>query len=167
MSWLDSAPKARTSFEAALGHAPELLADYRRFYGSLWDEKLLSPRLLELCRLCIAAIYQCRAETEVRHAASGVSDVERVALGMGEPPKTLSPLERSGLAVAEKVPHEIHAITDKEIARLTTELGEAGVVAFLVAATLFDSSCRMRLALEVEAQPASVEQPASANGPLY
>jgi alkylhydroperoxidase family enzyme len=167
VTWLSSAPDAGTPFEAALGLRPELLEGYRTFYGSLWDEKLLPARLLELCRQRIAAIHGCGAEAAVRHAGAGVSASDREAVAAGQGPATLTALERVALDVVEKVPFAIHAIVDEEIEALRQGLGEAGVVAFLVAVTLFDSSCRLRLALGVESRRESVQQPASTHGPLY
>jgi alkylhydroperoxidase family enzyme len=156
MSFLERAAGAETAFEGALGLRPELLAAYKAFYGQLWDAKLLPARLLELCRLRIAELHGCRAEAVVRHAEAGDSDLK---------PRT--ELERRALALAEKLALDHHAITDDETEWLRAELGEPGLVALLLAVSLFDANARLRIALEIEPEPATVAQPASAHGPLY
>jgi hypothetical protein len=73
-----------------LGLRPELLREYRHFYGALWDAEAAPARLLELCRLWIAALHGCAAESGIEHAGAGVSEVERARLARGERPPTLS-----------------------------------------------------------------------------
>lgn len=167
MSWLESAPKAASPLEGYLGHGPALLAQFKRFYGALWDERLLDPALLEMLRLTIAKVHQCDAELVVRHETSGLSDVKRAALADWRNSDLFDPGERVCLAYAERIPFEHTAITDSEAAAVKDTLGEPGFVAFSVAVSLFDALCRVRLVLDLQPLPeGALHPPASAHGML-
>ena len=169
MSWLATHDDSATAggLERVLGLRPDLLERYRAFYGALWDEGVLPARLLELCRLRIAGLDRCEAESAIAHGDSGVTIEERASLARREIPDSVTNLERRVLDVASKVPFEIHSVEDDEIAALRDPLGDDGLVALMVALPLFDVSCRLRLVLEVEPQACEVERPASRAGTLY
>jgi hypothetical protein len=169
MSWLaaDNDSAITSGFERVLSLRPDLLERYRAFYGALWDEAVLPDRLLELCRLCIAGLNRCEAESAIAHASSGVTVAERASLARRELPSSVTDLERRVLDVASKVPFEIHGVEDDEIAALRNELGDDGLVALMVALPLFDSNCRLRLVLEIEPEDREIERPASRAGVLY
>jgi len=167
MSWLHSATDSPTPFEGVLGLRPELLALYRDFYGKLWDDALVPVALLDLCRLRIARLHNCEAEAVVRHAASGVSDTQIAALDDWGAADCFSSAARAALALADKMPWQPHAITDEDIAALRAHLSDPQVVALMLALTLFDMQCRLRLALGIEPQPATVSAPYSADAILH
>jgi len=162
MSWLHSASPTPTPLEGALGLRPELLELYRDFYRRLWSETLVAPRLLELCRLRIAIAHDCEAERAIRHATARVTDAEVAALGRWRTAECFAPGERAALTIADKMPWAPHAVTDDDVAALRAHLSDREVVAFMLALALFDVQCRLRLALGVAAQPATVAAPASA-----
>lgn len=164
MGWLaDKA--AKTPFEAVLAHRPELLAGYRAFYSSLWTEGLVPRRILELCRLRVAAIHGCEPEWVIRDAEVAVSAEQLVALERGrlEP---FDPTERAALTVAERVPYQHHALTDDEVAQVKQHLGDAGCVSLLNALVLFDVNCRLKLTFEIDAEPMVLTQPPNSDGAL-
>lgn len=167
MTWLRSLAPGPTALERVLGLRPELLTLYRAFYGHLWDDLLLPPKLLEICRLRIAALNGCDAESAIRHRDAGVSADQIAALARWRTESMFTPLERAALAIAEKMPWQPRAITDDEVAALRTWLGDAEVVAFMLALTLFDLQCRLRLVLAVAPEPAEAAAPASAGGALH
>lgn len=167
MSWLVTRPETASAFEDVLALRPDLLEGYRAFYGSLWDDELLPSRLLELCRLRIAALAGCEAEAAITHAGSGVTALEREVLARREIPDSTSDLERRALAIASKVPFEIHGLEDDGLAALREALGDDGLVALMVALPLFDANCRLRLVLEVGPVYNEVSLPASRSGTLY
>ena len=169
MSWLASRndSPAIDGFESVLGLCPELLERYRGFYGAIWDEGVLPARLLELCRLRIARLNRCEAESAIAHSESGLTIAERSSLSRGDIPDSVTDLERRVLAVASKVPFEIHDVGDDEIEALRLGLGDDGLVALMLALPLFDASCRLRLVLEVAPEARNVDRPASRTGTLY
>lgn len=166
MTWLTAVPDAPSPFESVLGHRPELLALYKEFYGRLWDEALLPAALLELCRLRIAALHGCEAERAVRHAQADLSAARLAALDEWTEADLFTPAERAALTIAEKLVWAHHDITDADVAEAKRHLGPAGVVALLTAVSLFDATCRLRLAFDLPAVAATVDAPCSAHGTL-
>jgi|MudIll2142460700_1097286.scaffolds.fasta_scaffold204032_1 alkylhydroperoxidase family enzyme len=167
MSWLRVATDKPSPFEGVLGLRPELLKLYRSFYGQLWDGEMVPPNLLELCRLRIALIHGCEAETAIRHVHAGVSDEQVAALDHWRAAACFSLAERAALALADKIPRQHHEVTDADVAALREHLDDPQVVALTLAATLFDAHCRLRLVLGVTPRPARVDVPAAADGVLY
>jgi len=167
MTWLRSASDTPTPFEGVLGLRPELLAAYRDFYGRLWDDRLVAPRLLELCRLRVALLHDCQAELAVRHETAGVAAEEVAALEQWQRNDCFTPVERAALAIADKMPWRQHEISDVEVAALRRHLPEAEAVALVLAIGLFDSHCRLRTVLGIEPRRQTVAAPASKRGRLY
>ena len=165
MSWLDPADRTAPAFEALLAYRPELLALYKRFYGTFWDDALLPRSILELCRVRIAQLHDCEAELALSDPGSGVSPAQRAAIGSWERAACFSPAERSALALAEKMPWAHHAITDEEHRELRGHFTQPQAVALTVALALIDANCRLRLVFELAAEPAAAMP--SAAGPLH
>lgn len=165
MSWLASADHHAPAFEGLLAHRPELLALYKRFYGTFWDDALLPRPLLELCRRRIAQLHGCEAELAVVDVASGVTAEQLAAVDAWEAAPCFSAAERAALAVAEKMPWAHHAISDDDHAELGRHFTEPQVVALTVALALFDANCRLRLVFELA--PSSTTAAPSAAEPLH
>lgn len=164
MSWI-SPKEAATAFESALAHRPELLERYRAFYGSFWEDGLVPRRTLELCRLRIAAIHDCAAEWLVRDPQAGVQPEELVNLRSGSF-TDFAPAEQVALQLAEQLPFAHHQITDAQVGAVKDALGEPGCVSLLTALAFFDVSCRLRLALDIAAEPVELDQPPLRDGAL-
>ena len=164
MTWISSTPGA-TALESALGHRPELLARYKALYGTFWEDGLVPRRTLELCRLRIAAIHDCDAEWCVRDAQVQLDDADQERLRRGRE-DGFDPEERAALALAERIPFSHHEITDEQVESVRGWLGDAGAVSLLTALAFFDVSCRLRLLLEVSAQPVELQAPPTHDGAL-
>jgi len=157
MAWIE-AVEAATPFEGVLGQRPELLSRYRAFYRTLWDDGLVPRRLLELCRLRIAAIHGCRQEWLLRDPEAAVGESALAALERGDF-AGFGPDERAVLAVAEQIPYAHHAITDEAVGALEGALGAPATVALLTAMAFFDVTCRLKLVFDVDALPAALRAP--------
>lgn len=167
MSWLAQAPAAASPIEGFLGWRPELLAQFRGFYGALWDEQLLDGALLDMLRIRIAQIHGCAAELDIRHAGSGFAEAKRDALVHWRSSELFSTRERVLLAYAEQIPFAHHLIADDDAATVRRELGDDGFVAYSLAVALFDALCRLRMVMQLDGgatHPAM--PPASAGGVL-
>lgn len=164
MSWID-AVEAGTPLEAVLGQRPELLQGYRAFYQTLWDDERVPHRLLELCRLRIAAIHGCGQEWAVRDAHVVLDAAALAALEQGQF-SGFEPAEQAALAVAEQIPYAHHQISDEEVAALKAAVGEPATVALLTALAFFDVTCRLKLVLDVDELPAQLESPPLLKGAL-
>ena len=164
MSWMPSAGDS-PPLEGLFAHRPELLARYKAFYSALWDDGLVPRRVLELCRLRIAAIHECAAEWAVRDADVALSESEAAALKCGDfAPFTAS--ERAALAIAEQFPFQHHAVDDAEVAGAPETFGEAGTVALMVALAFFDATCRWKLAFDLAERSVELESPPLHEGAL-
>lgn len=164
MSWIDETD-APTPYEAVLGQRPELLARYRAFYQTFWDDGLVPRRILELCRLRIAAIHDCAQERVIRDADVILSEAEAAALERGEL-AGFSPAERAALGIAEQIPYQHHQISDDQMAAADRALGAAGAVALLTACAFFDVNCRLRIVLGVGERAAALTKPPLDQGAL-
>jgi alkylhydroperoxidase family enzyme len=164
MSWLQK-QDAKTPFEGFLAHRPELLERYRAFYASLWREQLVPRRTLELCRLRVAAIHDCRQEWVIRDAEVSLSAEQVAALERGDL-QPFAEAERAALTVAERIPYQHHALTDDEVAEVKRSIGDAGCVSLLNALVLFDVNCRLKLTFEIPAEPMTLPQPPIKDGAL-
>ena len=100
MSWLRTATNRPTAFEGVLGLRPELLQLHRKFYGRLWESEPAPRGLLELCRLRIARLHDCAAEFRIRHAGTGVRDVQIASLDDWREAACFSEVERAALNLA-------------------------------------------------------------------
>ena len=164
MSWID-ATQAPTALEAALAHRPELLARYRAFYGSFWADGLVPRRVLELCRLRVAAMHDCEAEWLLRDAEVNLDADEQERLRAGEVEGFTGP-ERAALALAEQIPYGHHQVTDAQVELATAAFGEPACVSLLTALAFFDVTCRLRLVLDLPAEPGVLDAPPLSNGAL-
>ena len=164
MSWMPSAGDS-PPLEGLFAHRPELLSRYKAFYSALWDEGVVPRRVLELCRLRIAAIHECAAEWAVRTADVALSDPEAAALKRGGfAPFTAS--EQVALAIAEQFPFQHHAVSDGEVAAAAEAFDDEGAVALMVALAFFDVTCRWKLAFDLEERPVDLDAPPLHQGAL-
>lgn len=153
------------SLDAVLGRRPALLSRYKAFYGSLWRAGALPRRLLELCRLRIAAIHGCAQEWQVRDAGVELTVGEAAALEQGDF-STFSADEQAALAVAEQFPFQHHGVSDAEMAAVQAAFAPNGAVALLIALAFFDVTCRWKLAFAVRGQAVELTQPPLRDGAL-
>jgi len=164
MTWLTEL-EAPTRFEAVLGHRPELLRRFRAFYGALWSDDRVPRRVLELCRLRIAAIHGCEAEWLIRDARVALEPDALAALREGRF-DAFPPAEQAALAVADRLPYAHHQVTDEQVTVLSRAYGAAGAVNLLTALAFFDVIGRLKLVLDVVEEPAGLEAPPLRGGSL-
>ncbi|MCZ6657665.1 MAG: carboxymuconolactone decarboxylase family protein [Gammaproteobacteria bacterium] len=167
MSWITSAEgtAGATPLEQVLGQCPELLTRYRAFYKAIWEEGLVSRRVLELCRLRIAAIHGCDQEWSVRDACVELNDAELQALETGDR-SAFGVEEQAALILAEQIPYQHHQVTDQQTTEAGHQLSTPGAVALLTALAFFDVTCRLKLTLDVAALPAQLAEPPLNRGAL-
>ena len=164
MSWMPSAGDS-PPLEGLFAHRPELMTRYKAFYSALWDEGLVPRRVLELCRLRIAAIHDCAAEWAVRDAGIVLDEAEAAALKHGDL-AGFTASERAVLVVAEQFPFQHHGVSDADVAAAAETFGEAGTVALMVALAFFDATCRWKLAFDLDEWPVELESPPLHQGAL-
>jgi alkylhydroperoxidase family enzyme len=149
VSWLGTQP----TLDAVFGLRPELYAAWRGFRDVFWDQRLVEPALLELCRLRVAALHECRAELATRTPAAraaGLDQAKIAALADWATDPRFDARERACLRFAEQFVLDPHGITDADAAAVVAALGEPGLVALVEALALFDGFCRFRAVLGVQ-----------------
>jgi len=134
------------NLEPVLGQRPELWSRFEKFYTSLWNSGYIDRRVLELCRLRVAAIQDCAAEWDYRTPDVYLADSEIDGLRRGDF-SAFDHCERAALTVADKIPFQHHEITDAEVRAVESAYGPAASVALLTAVAFFDVRCRWHLAL--------------------
>lgn len=151
MSWLNGPAQARElTLTQHLQRRPHLQEKYSAFIETLWNSERVPLRLLELCRLRLAAIHGCQEQWQQRRdgitlSADDLAQLQRGALA------SFSVLEQQALTLAELMPHAHHEITDQQIAALRPQLDDAGIVSLLTALAFFDVNARMSCALGASA----------------
>jgi len=148
MTWLRNNSDTPT-LDGLLAQRPELLEKYQAFYASIWEAGLVPRRMLELCRLRVAAIHDCEPEWMQRDAQVELGEGELEALRRGDF-KPFDAAEQAALAVTELLPYAHHALTDDDVAQVKAQLGDAGCVSLINALVLFDVNCRLKLAFDLE-----------------
>jgi alkylhydroperoxidase family enzyme len=151
--------------EGYFGWRPDLLEGFKSFFGTLWDEALLSPDLLEMLRLRIAQIHGCNAELAQAYAGSGFGEAKREALADWQQSDLFDESDRVLLSYADQIAFAHHAITDADAAAAKRALGEPAYVAYTIAITLFDALCRVRIVMDLPTANGAAPQP-SASIPL-
>jgi alkylhydroperoxidase family enzyme len=164
MTWIEEVEGA-TAMERVLAQRPELLARFKAFYKSFWEDGLVSRRVLELCRLRIAAIHDCPQEWGIRDAEVALTEPQMESLRSGDL-ASFDPAERAALELAERVPYQHHQLTDEEVAHAERLLGAQGTVSLLTALAFFDVVCRLRLTLELDEESAVLASPPLADGAM-
>ncbi len=147
MGWIASLP-ATTAFEAVLAQRPELLSRFRTFMATLNNGDRVPRRMLELCRLRVAAIHECTQEWQLRTPGVQLLPAELDDLQRGVFAR-FSADERAALAIAEQLPYAHHNVSDADVEAVRLVLAEAGTVALLTSIAFFDVSCRMKLTLGI------------------
>lgn len=156
MSWLPETAPGRTPLDRIFGLRPELYERYREFAGRLWWSGAIDPVLLELCRLRIAQLHGCPAETALRYAAArtaGLDEAKIAALAQWSSHPAYSPRERACLGFAEQFVADPHAISDADAAAVTAHLTPPEMIAFTEALAVFDGFTRFRVLLDVDVPP--------------
>jgi alkylhydroperoxidase family enzyme len=168
-SWLPArAARASTPLDAIFGLRPNLYAAFRDMSAVFWEQRLVDPVILELCRLRVAALHGCRSELRLRYAPArdvGLAEDKIQALEHYESDPRFSPAERACLRLAERFTLDANDVRDEDAAAVVAALGEQGAVGLLLALALFDGFSRFRVILGVEPESSAVRVvPAPASG---
>jgi alkylhydroperoxidase family enzyme len=152
VSWLTAQGPGGASLDGIFGLRPELPDGYLAFLSLFWERNLVDPVLLELCRLRIAQIHDCRSELLVRYRPAvdaGLSERDVAALAEPGRHTHLSSIREACVRLAEKFTLDVHSISDDDVVEIRTALGEAATVALVEVLALFDGFMRFRVLLGV------------------
>ena len=149
-----------TPFERTFSVRPDLWEEVRSFSLQIWHPPKIDPILLELCRLRLAQLHGCDSECAVRYEparAAGLSEERIAALADWRRGEAFGAVERACLAFAENFALAVQAISDEDVAALSTHLSEAEIVALCQALAVFDGFIRFRVLLGVTGEAGVVD----------
>ena len=153
MSWLTESTPGISPLDRVLGLRPELARDLQHFHALFWERRLLPPALLELVRLHVARLLDCRSELGHRHTQEGhpvLAEDKIASLAEIDRSPLFSETERACLAFADKFVFDVHGIEDTDVAKVHEQLGTAATVALTEWLALCDGFMRLRRLLGIE-----------------
>ena len=162
MSWLATTTPGANPFERVRALRPDLQRDLQRFVDLFWERRLLPLALLELLRLHVARLLDCRSELGHRYVDSGrplVAEDKVASLAEVERSPLFSEGERACLRLADKFVFDVHGIEDSDVAAVQGALGTRATVALVEWLALCDGLMRLRNLLGVESLAAPGKPP--------
>jgi alkylhydroperoxidase family enzyme len=145
MTWLSASTSGATPFERAFGLRPDLFAACRDFAALFWEEPLLDPELLELCRLRVGQMLGAELPAlcdAMRAARAALPAAKAAALASWWTSEQYSDVERACLRFAEQFVLDPKGISDADAAAVVAALGDAGTVAFVEVLAILDGFSR-------------------------
>jgi alkylhydroperoxidase family enzyme len=136
---------ARSERDAVLGLHPEGYERLREALDRSWA--ITDPELLELCRLRMAKLFECRAEL----AAADEATLAELEDWHASP--AFSERERSALGYAEQFVIDQNGITAEQKAGMLRQLSERGLCNFTQALNIHDGYLRVLSVLDVAPDP--------------
>jgi alkylhydroperoxidase family enzyme len=154
-TWLPTEADGETALDRVFGLTPAAYDAYRDLDRALWDPALVSPALLELCRLRIAELVGCDAELPVRHdqaAAAGLTTEKIDDLRQWPTSAHYTDTDRAVLNFAEKFVIDASSVDDDDCTVLRAHLSDPEIAALTTAVALFDAMARFQVALGVRSR---------------
>ena len=148
MSWLHSADNA--GFESVFSLRANLFEDYKYFYSLFWSRVLLPHHLMELTRLRVAQLHNCKSELSLRYRFEEAPTESKIeALPNWYKDSSYRKIDKACLEIAELFVQDPHSITDQMTESAKEDISDAGLVALMEWLALCDGFCRFQLMTEV------------------
>jgi alkylhydroperoxidase family enzyme len=147
-SWLTSSKSG--DLDDLLALRPDLADQRQRLLGRLWDDRLVDPVVLELCRLRIAALVGDTEALTLRtpHAvADGLSDAKAASVANWATDPQFTAGERAALGAAELFVIDVRSLDATQPNGLNDHFTPDERYAMLIAFALFDGFGRMHRVL--------------------
>jgi alkylhydroperoxidase family enzyme len=126
----------------AAGHH-DVRADMSAAHHAAWAAT--SPRLLELCRVRIATMLGCTAESNERTTESRVPPELLDAIAAWPTDPRFEPADRACLAFTEHYVIDVASVDDDTVDAVRDHLGDEGVQSFVSALLVVEQRIRLRL----------------------
>ncbi len=130
----------------ALAHRPDILGPFAQFYWNLQTTGQLDRKLIELFRLSIAQINQCRNCLAGRYQDSideGLTEEMVAALPDAENSPLFTEREKAAISYAQKMATDHYSVGDADFARLYEHFSVEEVVELCVDVAQFIGVGRM------------------------
>lgn len=132
-TWFPILGDGTTVLERVAANRPRYAAAMRDVERALWEQDVVEPELLDLCRRRIEQLLGCDGEgDDLRRwpTAPGFTERQRVAL-----------------RYAEQLLIDAQGVTDADAARVVDALGEGGFLVLAYACGFFETTARAHLLL--------------------
>jgi alkylhydroperoxidase family enzyme len=136
------------SFERIVNHRPRYAAALADIEKALWAQDVVSPLLLELCRLRIAQLLGCGvalAHRTPQALAAGLDESLVSSLSQWPTDARFSGQARVCLGYAEQLLLDAQGVSDEEADRVIDAVGQGGFLVLAYACGLFETTQRARL----------------------
>ena len=137
-------------FDDIVGARADYAAALRDVDDALWTQDLVSPVILEMCRLRVAQILGCTAAFERRTpeaTAAGLDETLVASLARWTADPSFDSRTRACLEYAEQLLVDARGVDDEQARDVITEIGEGGFLVLTYACGLFETTQRARLVL--------------------
>lgn len=141
---------AEIRFDDVVGARTEYAEALRDIEDALWAQDLVSPAVLEMCRLRIAQILGCAAALERRTpaaTAAGLDETLVASLARCTSDPGFDSQIRACLEYAEQLLIDAQGVGDEQARAVIAEIGEGGFLVLTYACGLFETTQRARLVL--------------------
>jgi alkylhydroperoxidase family enzyme len=138
------------SFDDVVGARADYAAALRDIEDAIWTSGVVSPVVLEACRLRIAQLLGCAAALRHRTPqalAAGFDETLVDSLTNWPSSPCFDAVMRACLGYAEQVLIDAQEVSDDQCDAVIGELGQAGFLVLTYACGLFETTQRARLVL--------------------
>jgi alkylhydroperoxidase family enzyme len=147
-TWFPELAEGETILDRVVNHRPAYANAMRDVESALWNQEVLEPEILELCRLRIAQLLGSDDEGGARTPAAAALDeslVERLPQWPTAPGFT--DRQRTCLGFAEQVLLDAQGVTDEQAVRVIDAVGEGGFLVLAYDCGFFETTQRAQLLL--------------------
>jgi alkylhydroperoxidase family enzyme len=137
-------------FDQVIDARAEYAAGLRDVEAAVWNQGLVSPIILELCRLRIAQLLGCAAALKHRTAEALSAKLDETlvdSLAHWPTNPGFDSCTRACLGYAEQLLIDAQGVSDELANTVIDEMGEGGFLVLTYACGLFETTQRARLVL--------------------
>jgi alkylhydroperoxidase family enzyme len=136
------------TFDEIVTHRPRYAQALTAVETALWQQDVVSPIVLELCRLRVAQLLGCESASAQRTAeavSAGLDEAVVAALAQWPTDPRFDDGMRACLGYAEQLLIDAQEVSDGQAAEVVAAIGEGGFLVLTYACGLFETTQRARL----------------------
>jgi alkylhydroperoxidase family enzyme len=147
-TWFPDMAEGDTLLDRVFNHRPAYAAALREVESALWEQDVLDPEILELCRLRIAQLLGDQGAAGERNpSAPGLDESLIRSLTQWPSAPEFDDRQRVCLGYAEQLLMDAQAVSDEGAARVIETIGEGGFLVLTYGCGLFETTERAKLIL--------------------
>ena len=142
--------RASPSFDDVVGACPEYAAALRDIEDAIWNQHLVPPLILELCRLRIAQVLGCGVALDYRTPQALADQFDEALVDSLTSWPTSGCFDRrlrACIGYAEQLLIDAQEVSDELCRAVIDEVGEGGFLVLTYACGLFETTQRARIVL--------------------